>query len=159
MSNRASSICKTCGNKGFVNANGSANNAFEGSDDGPFQDCPECNPVNDSVSPEAEVGSGVRPKRKLRQNGYEELRQIHKLSHEAVTDLDKGEVPARSLIAKIREIAGCFPKFGSDNDYIGYARWRHRGDDQQPYLSICDSDSEGSFKIYRRPVRAPVNGI
>ncbi len=34
-------------------------------------------------------------------------------------------------------------------DYIGWARWRHRGDNHQAYLSICDSDAEGAFKIYR----------
>ena len=33
--------------------------------------------------------------------------------------------------------------------YIGYARFRHRGD--QPYLSLCNSDDEGAFPIYRHP--------
>ncbi len=38
-----------------------------------------------------------------------------------------------------------------NQDYIGWARWRRRGDNQQAYLSICDSDAEGAFKIYRHP--------
>lgn len=84
-------------------------------------------------------------------NGYQELKDIHRLAQEAVVEFDKGEYPGRALIARIREIAGCFPRFGKDNEYIGYARWRHREDNQQPYLSICDSDDEGAFPIYRHP--------
>ena len=86
-------------------------------------------------------------------NGYQELKDIHSLSQEAVALFDKGEYPDRALIARIREIAGCFPKLGSDNAYIGYARWRHRGDNQESYLSICSSDSDGAFRIYRHPAR------
>ncbi len=38
-----------------------------------------------------------------------------------------------------------------NEDYIGWARWRRRGDNHQAYISICDSDAEGAFKIYRNP--------
>jgi hypothetical protein len=34
--------CQTCDGKGFVNPDGSKNNAFEGSDVGPFLPCPAC---------------------------------------------------------------------------------------------------------------------
>lgn len=84
-------------------------------------------------------------------NGYQELRDIHRLAQEAIVEFDKGDFPSRTLIARIREIAGCFPKFGNDNEYIGYARWRHREDNQQPCLSLCDSDANGASPIYRRP--------
>lgn len=84
-------------------------------------------------------------------NGYQELREIHRLSQAAVVEFDKGEYPERAPIARIREIAGCFPKFENDNEYIGYARFRRREDNRQPYLSICDSDDEGAFPIYRHP--------
>ena len=60
-------------------------------------------------------------------NGYQELKDIHRLAHEAVVEFDKGEYPERALIARIREIAGRFHHFENDNnEYIGYARWRHR---------------------------------
>ena len=84
-------------------------------------------------------------------NGYQELREIHALAQAAVVKMDDGEYPTRTEVARIREIAGCFPKFGNDNEYIGYARWVHREDNQQPYLSLCDSDSKGAFPIYRHP--------
>ena len=47
-------------------------------------------------------------------NGYQELKDIHRLAQEAVLIYDAGEVPGRALIARIREIAGTFPKFGKD---------------------------------------------
>ena len=87
-------------------------------------------------------------------NGYQELRDIHRLAQEAIVEFDKGEYPSRALIARIREIAGAFPKYGKDNQYVGYARFRRREDNQQVYLSICDSDADGAFKIYRHAERA-----
>jgi hypothetical protein len=84
-------------------------------------------------------------------NGYQELREIHRIAHEAVVTFDAGEYPSREAIAQIREIAGCFPKFGNDNEYIGFARWRKREDNQQPYLSLCNSDDKGAFPVYRHP--------
>ena len=87
-------------------------------------------------------------------NGYNELKEIHKLAHDAVVEFDKGEYPSRTLIARIREIAGTYPKYGSDNEHIGYVRYLKRGDNpDQVYLSICDSDAPGAFKIYRRSNR------
>ena len=84
-------------------------------------------------------------------NGYQELKDIHALAQDAVVEFDKGEYPTRSVIARIREISGTYPKYGSDNEYIGYARYRKRADNpDQVYLSICDSDAPGAFKIYRR---------
>jgi hypothetical protein len=35
-------VCKTCNGKMFVNSDGSANNAFEGSDRDPVIPCPTC---------------------------------------------------------------------------------------------------------------------
>lgn len=84
-------------------------------------------------------------------NGYNELREIHRLSQEAVSCFDNGELPDRALIAQIREVAGQFPKYGNDNEYIGYARWRHRNANREAYLSICNPDDERAFKIYRHP--------
>ena len=84
-------------------------------------------------------------------NGYQELREIHALAQAAVVTMDAGEYPSRAEIARIREIAGCFPKFGNDNEYIGFARWRKREDNQQPYLSLCNSDDKGAFPVYRHP--------
>lgn len=44
---------------------------------------------------------------------------------------------------------------GSDNEYIGYARYRRRNDSPDvTYLSLCDADEAGAFKIYRRALPA-----
>lgn len=88
-------------------------------------------------------------------NAYEDLKQIHALAQQAIVIFDSGEEPGRALIAHIREIAGAFPKYGTDNEYLGWARSRHRGDNGQAYLSLCDSDAEGAFKIYRHPKAQP----
>jgi hypothetical protein len=37
-----SDVCSTCNGKGFVWPDGTADNAFEGSDYGKFMDCPDC---------------------------------------------------------------------------------------------------------------------
>lgn len=35
-------ICPTCGGKGFVNLDGTVNNAFQGCDDDPTKPCSDC---------------------------------------------------------------------------------------------------------------------
>ena len=60
----------------------------------------------------------------------------------------------------LKKVGGCMTKTNTEkgwkmksDDYIGWARWRHRGqgDNEQPYLAWCDSDAEGAFKVYRHP--------
>jgi hypothetical protein len=36
-----------------------------------------------------------------------------------------------------------------EDDYVAWLCFRHRNDNQQPYLAVCDSDSPGAFKVYR----------
>ena len=38
-----------------------------------------------------------------------------------------------------------------DEEYIGFARWA--GPTTSRYLALCDSDSLGAFKIFRRNIR------
>lgn len=38
-------VCPVCDGKGFVNADGTPNNAFEGSDNDPVIPCPRCEPA------------------------------------------------------------------------------------------------------------------
>jgi hypothetical protein len=37
----------------------------------------------------------------------------------------------------------------SNENYVAWMRFRHRADNQQPYLQICNSDDEGAFRVYR----------
>jgi hypothetical protein len=39
---------------------------------------------------------------------------------------------------------------GSGDDYIAWLRWG--GENFRRYLVLCDSDSEGAFKVFRRPL-------
>lgn len=36
------------------------------------------------------------------------------------------------------------------DDYVAWLCFKHRHDNQQPYLIVCDSDTPGAFKVYRR---------
>jgi hypothetical protein len=70
-------------------------------------------------------------------NGYQELREIHALSQEAIVIFDSGEFPSRTIIARIREIAGVFPKYGSDDEYIREREWGVRFGEND--VLICSS--------------------
>lgn len=35
------------------------------------------------------------------------------------------------------------------SEHVAWLCFRHRADNEQPYLVICDSDVPGAFKVYR----------
>ena len=35
------------------------------------------------------------------------------------------------------------------SEHVAWLRFLHRGDNQQPYLTLCDSDDPGAFKVFR----------
>lgn len=81
----------------------------------------------------------------------EQLKRAHSLANDAVKVIDAGGTPSRLVISEIRHIVGkAYPALDWEN-YVGWACFRYRGDNQQPYLTICDSDAFGAFKIYRHP--------
>ncbi len=49
------------------------------------------------------------------------------------------------------ERSGIRAELAGGDDYIAWMCWKHRhGNDQDAYLSLCDSDTPNAFKVYRR---------
>ena len=76
-----STPCETCHGKGFVNPDGTSNNAFEGNDHDPVVPCPDCRVPVDAIV--AAYTAVARPHllRSLPPNSFESvLRRISDLS-------------------------------------------------------------------------------
>lgn len=40
-------------------------------------------------------------------------------------------------------------------EHVAWLCFRHRGDNRQPYLTLCDSDTLGAFKVFRESAPPP----
>ena len=66
------------------------------------------------------------------------------------------EKSVQQLIEEAIELRAENEVLRKDKEHVAWLRFRHRGDNQQPYLSVCDSDAPGAFRVYRETNEASI---